>query len=326
MNRFSAAYALSLAMFAPLTAFATVQRTFVSASGSDAQPCSVTLPCRSFAAAIAQTNAGGEVIVLDSGGYGSVTITKSVSIISPPGVYAGVSGLSAPGVTVNAGSTDSVTLQGLFINYQGAALGVDFASGGALVLDRCTINGKFAKGVYVYGPTTAVVLIKDTHIVEAGIGIQVGGLGGEFVRFTMIDSTMSHVGAGLDVYAGGEITVANSRLIGSSKYSSVGISIGASPVHTPLQAHVGNTLIREFGGGVQASGDAKMTVASSDLSHTSTGATVYGGATVALSGNRLVHGNSDTSIPNGIITTSGTNYQTFNVFPSGPLSGPAGLQ
>lgn len=325
MYRLAAAGAFALAMTSPLTALATAQRTFVSVTGSDSQPCSVSLPCRSFAAAIAQTNAGGEVIVLDSGGYGSVTITKSVSIISPPGVYAGISAFSYPGVTIAAGSTDSVTLRGLFINRQGAAVGVDFSSGGNLVIDRCTISGTFAHAIYVYGPATPVVLIKNTHIVDAGIGISVGGLGGEFVQMTVTDSTLTHVGAGINVYAGAEIAVENSRLIGTAKNSSTGIGIQASNIHTPLRAHVANTLIREFGGGVQATGDAKMTVVASDFSHTSSAATVYGGGTVALTGNQLVHGNSDTSISSGIITSSGTNYQRFNYYPSGPVSGPAGL-
>src|SRR4051812_44863466 len=79
-----------------------VQRTFVATTGNDGNSCSNTAPCRSFAAAIAVTDAGGEVIVLNSGGYGAVTITQSVSIISPPGVYAGISGFSGAAIEVNA--------------------------------------------------------------------------------------------------------------------------------------------------------------------------------------------------------------------------------
>ncbi len=69
---------------------AFAQRTFVASSGADTNSCAITQPCRSFASAIALTAAGGEVIVLDSAGYGPVTITQSVSIIAPPGVYAGI--------------------------------------------------------------------------------------------------------------------------------------------------------------------------------------------------------------------------------------------
>src|SRR5688572_6672741 len=68
---------------------ATAARTFVSTTGSDANPCTNTQPCRNFAAAIAKTNAGGEVVALSSGGYGPFTIDKSVTV-SAVGVYAGI--------------------------------------------------------------------------------------------------------------------------------------------------------------------------------------------------------------------------------------------
>ena len=74
-----------------------VQRTFVAANGSDAHPCSLAQPCRSFAAAIANTDPNGEIIVFDSAGYGVVAITKSVTIAAPPGVYAGITVFSGDG-------------------------------------------------------------------------------------------------------------------------------------------------------------------------------------------------------------------------------------
>jgi len=63
--------------------------------------------CRGFARAITQTNAGGKVIVLDSARYGPVTITKSISLIAPAGIYAGITVFSGDGVTVNAPATPS---------------------------------------------------------------------------------------------------------------------------------------------------------------------------------------------------------------------------
>src|SRR5438876_10812064 len=61
----------------------SAQRSFVSANhGNDANPCTVTLPCRNFAAAIAQTMAGGEVIALDSGGHGPVTGGSSLVLLA----------------------------------------------------------------------------------------------------------------------------------------------------------------------------------------------------------------------------------------------------
>src|SRR5438093_6424824 len=78
---------LFVLLFTTSLAYGQTQRTFVSAhTGSDANPCGPTTPCRSFGAAMALTLSGGEIIVLDSGGYGTVTIDKSVSIVSPAGV------------------------------------------------------------------------------------------------------------------------------------------------------------------------------------------------------------------------------------------------
>ena len=90
------------------------QRTFVSAQhGDDANACSPTSPCRTFAHALSLTAAGGEVIALDSGGYGAFTISQAVSIIAPQGVYAGITVFSGDGIGITAGGTDVVTLRGL---------------------------------------------------------------------------------------------------------------------------------------------------------------------------------------------------------------------
>jgi hypothetical protein len=128
------------------------QRTFVSTSGVNNPTCSLSAPCRDFAAAIAATSANGEVIVLDSGGYGPVTITQSASIIAPLGVFAGISvfpGLD--GVTVNAGPTGKVTLRGLTINGQGGNNGVHVVSGKEVQIEDCTLAGLASNGVYVQG-------------------------------------------------------------------------------------------------------------------------------------------------------------------------------
>jgi hypothetical protein len=92
---------------------AQASRTWVSGVGDDANPCSRTAPCLTFAGAILSTAAGGEINVLDPGGFGTVTITKAISIISD-NVEAGVLVSSgANGIVVNVGSTDQVVLDGL---------------------------------------------------------------------------------------------------------------------------------------------------------------------------------------------------------------------
>src|SRR5215469_3595657 len=97
-------------------AFAQATRTFVSGHGSDSNPCTLAAPCRSFAQAITQTNAGGEIAVLDTAGYGTVTINKAISITNQDGVEAGISTASAvDAITVAAGTGDVVNLRGLVL-------------------------------------------------------------------------------------------------------------------------------------------------------------------------------------------------------------------
>ncbi len=134
--------AVALLAAASLPALAGVQRTFVAHDGNDANPCSITLPCRAFAAALLQTNPGGEIIVLDSAGYGPVTIDKAVSIIAPAGIYAGVTATSGNGIVVNAPGA-AVVLRGLEINGTGTSAGSGIVNQAAasLLIDRCTVSG-----------------------------------------------------------------------------------------------------------------------------------------------------------------------------------------
>src|SRR5262245_63883463 len=81
-------------------------RTFVSATGSDLNPCTLVAPCRTFAVALGVTDPGGELIALSSAGYGTASITQAVSIIAAPGVNASVSVVVGFGIDVNAGPND----------------------------------------------------------------------------------------------------------------------------------------------------------------------------------------------------------------------------
>src|ERR1035441_6667701 len=88
------------------SAQAQATRTWISGVGDDANPCSRTAPCKTFAGAISKTIAGGEISVLDPGGFGAVTITKSISLINDYSGEAGILASGTTGVTVNAGATD----------------------------------------------------------------------------------------------------------------------------------------------------------------------------------------------------------------------------
>jgi hypothetical protein len=172
--------ALALLTVASAPAFATAQRTFVASNGNDANPCSITAPCRGFTAAVTQTTAGGEVIVQDSAGYGPVTITKPISIIAPQGVYAGISVSSGAGVVVNHGSGE-VTLRNLNLTGLGGANGIDFQSGDSLNIEGVVITGFTNAGIRVELTGSARLVIKDTisrnnGVYGAHIGTASGGV------------------------------------------------------------------------------------------------------------------------------------------------------
>jgi hypothetical protein len=170
--RLAASGALLLALLAPATALATTaQRTFVASNGSDVHPCTLSEPCRSFATAIAKTSSAGEVIVVDSAGYGPVTIAQSVSIIAPPGVHAGVTFTHGAGIQI-VGSGIAVALRGLSINGQGGDTGVAFIEGARLSIEGCEITNTSITGVGIGAPDSRV-LIQNTVIRDSHFGVSI---------------------------------------------------------------------------------------------------------------------------------------------------------
>src|SRR5215470_20181724 len=107
----STAFFLLLLQIVPGHAQAT--RTWVSGVGDDANPCSRTAPCKTFAGAISKTAASGEIDCLDPGGFGALTITKAISIICGQAGIGGVLVAGTAGFVVSAGATDNVYLDGL---------------------------------------------------------------------------------------------------------------------------------------------------------------------------------------------------------------------
>src|ERR1700760_4033251 len=115
---------LSLMLFAT-PSHAQASRTWVSGTGDDANPCSRTAPCKTFAGAISKTAAGGEISVIDPGGFGAVTITKSITI-NGDGTTAGILAATVNGIIVNAGDNDVVTIRSISINgTSGANIGLN---------------------------------------------------------------------------------------------------------------------------------------------------------------------------------------------------------
>src|SRR5262249_6797263 len=120
-----------------LPAHAQASRTWVSGVGSDANPCSRTAPCQTFAGAISKTATGGEINCLDPGGFGAVTITKSIIISCEVGT-AGVLVSGTNGIVVSVGASDIVYLRGLDFEGVGTGLsGINFIGAGVLHVQHC---------------------------------------------------------------------------------------------------------------------------------------------------------------------------------------------
>jgi hypothetical protein len=160
----------------PSGAYAQATRTWVSGVGDDVNPCSRTAPCKTFAGAISKTAAGGEIDVLDPGGFGTVTITKAITI-DGGGTFASTLASATNGINVNAGASDVVILRNLSINGAGTTLGlngVNFLAGRRLVIENCTIEN-FSQAAISIAPATsgAQTTISSSTLKASAFGISV---------------------------------------------------------------------------------------------------------------------------------------------------------
>jgi len=156
---------------------AQATRTWVSGVGDDANPCSRTAPCKTFAGAISKTAPGGEINVLDPGGFGAVTITKPITI-SSEGFEAGVLVSGTNGIIVNVpNATDVVVIRGLDIEGLGTGLsGIKVLTGGTVQVEKCTIN-KFSIGIdFETTVANSQLHVIDTIVRNNGSGSTGGGI------------------------------------------------------------------------------------------------------------------------------------------------------
>lgn len=178
LSTLTAATLFGASMFAATPAHAQATRTWVSGVGDDVNPCSRTAPCKTFAGAISKTAAGGEINCLDPGGFGAVTITKSMTISCPYTEGGALAG--GNGITVNALSTDVIFIRGLDIfGVNPPTHGIRILAAGAVHIEDSVIrrfNAASSFGVSAV-PTTAVkIFISNTTIAENGSAGTGGGI------------------------------------------------------------------------------------------------------------------------------------------------------
>lgn len=203
-------------------ASAQATRTWVSGVGDDANPCSRTAPCKTFAGAISKTAASGEINVLDPGGFGGVTITKAITIRSDH-IEAGVLVSGTNGIVINAAATDKIVLEGLDIDGVGTGLnGVSILNGGVVQIINCAIRRFTQNGVNVASASSTRVTITDSIISfnNGGVSVQGNGIANSAnINNAVLDGNAAF---GLQANgAGNAISVFRSTIIGSPAAVSV---------------------------------------------------------------------------------------------------------
>lgn len=216
-----------LCFAAPASAQAT--RTWISGVGDDANPCSRTAPCKTWAGAISKTAAGGEIDCLDPGGFGSVTVTKSITLDCSEGEGGAAGGILNSGVTgiiindPNGATTPTIKvyLRNLSIDGAGTTIGtyaVRFLSGKSLTMQNVLINnqGTGAVPAVSFEPSAASVgaqlIMKDVFISNVvGNGVGIKSVNGVAVSAMLDNVTITDAVVGLQVEDGGTATAVNSN-------------------------------------------------------------------------------------------------------------------
>ena len=231
-------------------------RTFVSGLGNDASPGTREQPKRTFASALAVTDVGGEIVPLDSAGYASspLTITKSVSIITPPGVYAGVRVTSADGIRIAAGPEDVVVLRGLTITGGGAYDGINVAAAGLVHVENCVVS-RFVGGIVSRFPSSSSVrlFLKDTNLRANSQGVSLQALAGNVIKASIEHCRIEgHYGSfGVFIGERSEATLRDSVITGN--FQDGVNSRGTANVENCEVSHNGNHGILVFGAMVRVS-------------------------------------------------------------------------
>ena len=309
---------LAVALAAPAAVEAQATRTWVSGVGDDANPCSRTAPCKTFAGAISKTAAGGEISVLDPGGFGAVTITKSISIVAEDSGEGGLLAALTNGVIVNAGAADVVTLRGLIIEGTGNGLnGIRFLAGKQLNVERCVIADFRASSAgnghgIAFRPSGASHLyVVDSVIENNGVGgngggvvVQPTGAGSATVTFDRVSMPGNVFGFKADGNGstGGIKATLNDSSASSSSFSGVVAITAAGQSAVDLFVNR-SAIVNNGSNGIRSEGAATARVRISDTTITgnATGLSIGAPAQVISFGNNRIDGNGVNGAPTSTI-------------------------
>jgi hypothetical protein len=277
------------ALSAPAHAQAT--RTFVSGVGNDADPCSRTAPCKTFAGAISKTFINGEIDCLDPGGYGTLTITKSITI-DCSGTLGSVlaSGTNGFNINIPVNANDpfrTVRLRGLTVNGTGASgtigtrtglKGVSITQAATVIIEDSVISDFSQQGVNDARTTTGgKLLIKNTVIRDNTLaGIVAAGAATNNVSIENVHSLNN--GFGIATATGNKVSIVRSVFAGNTT-AGIEADVGG-------QVGVDSTVVTGNNIGLQNSGT--MSVSNSEVTFNTTGAS----GTFTSFGNNRIFGNT----------------------------------
>ncbi|MCP9757244.1 hypothetical protein EGI26_18955 [Lacihabitans sp. CCS-44] len=285
---------LAILLFISFNIYGQASRTWVSGVGDDANPCSRTAPCKTFAGAISKTAPAGEISVLDPGGFGAVTITKSITI-SGDGTLAGILAAGTNGVIINVAATDKVVLRNLSIEgFKTGLNGIRFLAGGELVVENCTINNFKENGISADMTTgNAKILISNTSILGFLYPSSIG------LKLLQNNST-----------ANLRVSVVGSRI------QSLDSAIVA---HENTNLSVMNSVVSSNLTGIKGKGSAKVLLQNSQIFNNGTALISLGNSELSLSGSAMTN-NTIGASGDKLILSFGNNTILNN-----PTSAPLGV-
>ncbi|PYQ36215.1 MAG: hypothetical protein DMF57_00840 [Acidobacteria bacterium] len=282
-----------MTLFFALTASAQVARVFLSGTGNDTNDCSdVTTPCRSLQGAINQCPVNGEIIVLSSGGFGTANITKPLTINAPDGVVA----FNARTISVNIAASDTVVIRGL--SMQGAVFGdgygVEFNTGGALIVENCIVDGFSSAGIGQVAAGGTMIINHCEFRNGGGDGIWLIPQSATATFLTVEDSRfIGNAGAGLDL-SGTTNSVIKDSVITGSIYGVIAVATTAGdPKVTVDRCVIAHNTSSSDAAGIRAQDfrgppyDVTVRVTNSSIYGNTTGLVSFGSSIVSYGTNQL---------------------------------------
>jgi hypothetical protein len=295
----SVALAAALVVVLPaISAQAQAPRTFVSAAGSDSNPCSFAAPCRHFQAAVNATSAGGEVDALDPAGYGPITVGQAITIegqgwsyIAPPA--------NGNGITINAVS-GNVSIHGVSLNgvgITGTTTGIQFNSGDSLNIHDSVIRNFSSQGIAFFPNATSKLDVSNSLMInngDAGIYALPSGSGAvEIVLNRIAANGNSNNGIVIDGAAStGTVNVTVSESVASGNINT-GIGAASASGHAPTTMMLFHSATANNGVGLLAQdANATIYIANSTVTGNAIGWATLPGGIVLSYGDNYIDGNS----------------------------------